>query len=429
MTNLHFQAAAGQFNARVRRRAVLDGWVDQACIGLLALILVGYPAVAMAGPYVDIADNTMTIIFRGSVFALSIVLLGYALVSRRYRLDPWLAAFLIFYMARLVHDYFFTDIYGTGFIVAFYVLTVLTPTLALGASRLGPDSDRTLARWLMVIGGPMVLAVLVGQRLGLGYNPWAATGGTTSRLMFETLNPISLGYGALTVMLAGMVQLTGGMKKTLFWTVVSIGCVLGGAAVLIAAGSRGPMIAAVAAVVWYVMSKSARRVYVAPLAVVLVVGAMSQTFVFQHLIETLAGGWAHDQSSLDRLHMQLWAIEDFLKSPLIGLHYASNPAEGGYHPHNIFIETAMALGVVGIFLMIMIGVRTVRAVTRSFNAVHPLLTALLIMHTVNAMLSAALWGADAFFALLMLVLIHRERKPARLVQSKPYWLRSPVTRR
>lgn len=396
--------------------------VDRGCALLVALVLIGYPAIAVLGTIFAFGGNIESIVFRGSVVGLSALILLVGLTTRRYRMDGVLAAFMLLYLGRLVHDHLFANIYQSGFVLTFYAAAVLLPTLALGFASVGPNLDRVLSRWLMLLGGVAVFGTFWAQRQGLAYNPWADMGGTTPRLMFESLNPISLGYAGGTSLVAAFVYLTT-YRDSRLWTIIAAVMLVASGPIILAAGSRGPLIATIVSLVWLGSSKMSRLAFIIPAGVGLLAFGLSKTYVVQHLVNTLMGGWELDGSSLGRLDMQRWALEDFLRSPIFGAHFASNPAWGGAHPHNIIIETAMALGMVGLALMFIFLMRTGFTVMRSFRNTHPLLTALLVMQAVNAVLSSALWAAEALFAITALVLVERQGRRFAAAPVAPYQTR------
>ena len=394
--------------------------VDRGCALLIALVLAGYPAVAVVGTIFPLGGNLQSVVFRAGVVGLSALILLVGFPARRYRMDGVLAAFMLLYLGRLVHDHLFANIYLSDFVLTFYSAAVLLPALALGFAAVGPGLDRLLSRWLMVLGGIAVFGTVWAESQGLAYNPWAEMGGTTPRLMFESLNPISLGYAGATCLVAAFVYLTT-YRDSRFWTIFAVAMFIGSGPIILAAGSRGPLIATIVSLAWLASSKTSRLALIVPAVVGLLAFGLSKTYVVQHLIDTLMGGWELDGSSLGRLDMQRWALEDFARSPIIGAHFASNPASGGAHPHNVIIETAMALGMVGLALMLIILLRTGTTLMKGFKDAHPLLTALLIMHAVNAMLSSSLWSGDALFAITAVVLVYRARARPRVI-IPPLWV-------
>ena len=147
-----------------------------------------------------------------------------------------------------------------------------------------------------------------------------------------------------------------------------------------------------------------------PLIFVALFAGLSSEAVVQRTLDTIDRGYNVDRSAMERLTAQSLAIEDFLSSPLIGRYYIHPNLGRGLYPHNIIIETAMALGIVGLALLFIVILRGALKVLRYFSFEHPLLTMLLVQYTVEAMVSGALWGSDNFFVLLGVLLSSRSIK-------------------
>ena len=76
----------------------------------------------------------------------------------------------------------------------------------------------------------------------------------------------------------------------------------------------------------------------------------------------------------------------------------------GAYPHNMLIETGMALGILGLSVMIILFMRAALRVWHFYNVQHPLIAMILIQQVVAMQLSGALWATDAFFMVLGMVL-------------------------
>ena len=384
-------------------------WLEGVWMALMTSNQIGYPLVGVLVTLLHLNGRELSIPFRLGVLGLSFALFFQGWLGRArhlIRLDIPLSAFLLIYLVRLVYDFFYADINGTRDILEFYLVATIIPTLAAGVGRIEPRFDPVLSRWVLGVGVATMLLTLAARQLGLAYNPWADQGVETTRLGFEAVNPISLGYAAAITLWAAIFNLTA-YRGRIRWILLSLLALPTSSIVLLAAGSRGPLIAAVVGGVWFGLTRMSRFAYLAPAALILLLGGITQQFIFQHTIATLTGGWSSDGSALERLAMQSWAIRDFVSAPFFGLHYASVASEGGWHPHNILIETAMALGIVGLLLMSVVLFRTGVRVFNGFNRDYPFMTVLLVLHAVNGVLSDALWGSGAFFALLMVCLVVR----------------------
>ena len=322
----------------------------------------------------------------------------------RGKLDLWLFAFLLLYFIRLLYDFNFNVIPGNKYALQYFSIAVLVPVLAVSIGRFPKTTDLSIGKMVLCLGTLVAALTLAAEMLGLAYNPWEDQGVLNVRLGFEALNPITLGHTGVITMMCSL-YLLGESGQSKAWRIIASLALLLGSAVVVKAGSRGALIALALCTIWFGTARPARFVFIIPLFLIALIFGVTQTDVVKHTIDTIfGGGWVYDGSSLTRLEVQASAWADFKSAPLIGQHFASPFWDEGYHPHNLLIETAMALGVIGLILFAIIFVRVVRSIFTNFNREHPLLTLLLIGQTVNAALSAALWGADALYALVAICL-------------------------
>jgi O-antigen ligase len=242
-----------------------------------------------------------------------------------------------------------------------------------------------------------------GQSLGLAYNPWEQYGTTQARLGFEALNPISLGHIVGSAILAAIVIISRNGQSN-FWRFAAIITIITGSILLIQAASRGSIVAIAIALLWFSLTKAKRLFVVAPLLFLALAFGLAQTEVIEKIVSLQDGGAFADRSALERLNTQQMAIADFFGAPLFGAHYANPAWIDGEYPHNILIETAMALGVIGLILWVIMLIKAARKTLTYTSLVRPMLTLLFVQKFIGTLLSGALWGADATLILLMLVL-------------------------
>lgn len=99
--------------------------------------------------------------------------------------------------------------------------------------------------------------------------------------------------------------------------------------------------------------------------------------------------------------IQLNAIDQAVRNPLLGSAYTE--LQTGQYPHNLLLESFMALGVVGGVLLLFICLRAgFRAAVR-LRLGELLLPLLFVQYFVGAQFSSSLWGAEAFWAIVVLL--------------------------
>lgn len=369
---------------------------------LRVLILVGYPLISMMYTFggFSIADY-----YRAFVFFLALGIMTMSLRNmRRGRIDIMLSVFFILYGIRLLFDWLYVGIEGADRANLFFWVMVFVPVLA--AMRLGSVEEGPLAKWLSYVGLFVLLMVVAATVLGLNYNPWADAGTSTAdteRLQFEALNPISLGHVAGLVLICNtflLVEYRAEGRKRLFLLAGIILAIL----VIGLANSRGPIIAASVALLFFIFSRSYRWARLTPM--LLLAGMPIGYFLSQdpQIIGNLLTRFTEDSSfnpsDLARVEAQTRAIQAFIENPVFGAFYRDPMLEENEYPHNLIIESAMALGFVGLTLMILLHIRAAVFVLSKSGSQHPLIVMLLLQQFIAVSLSGAIWGADAFFMLM-----------------------------
>lgn len=171
-------------------------------------------------------------------------------------------------------------------------------------------------------------------------------------------------------------------------------------------GSRGPVLAALAALaVTVVLAPAFRRFRFRALAVVSVALAAAGSIAFA-LAEDgfirIAGFLLGEEDTSTRAREQLWrnALDVIGQSPF-GSGWGYFDRVHGSHPHNIFLEVAAAAGVIiaGFFVLFFVLslVRTIAAAETSTDSAY---LALLVFSTFNSMVSSDINGNRLLFVCL-----------------------------
>jgi hypothetical protein len=276
------------------------------------------------------------------------------------------------------------------------------PALAVAIHGREVDWDAAYL-WLLGAGGSVLLLAMVAGRTTV-----TGAGGSydTERLAFESLNPISLGHIAATLLLAVYWRFRFrrlGFYKTLFSLGVAAVSVWG----LLAAGSRGPLVACILGLVFFEVVKGGRALIVAivvgsPLLALLAIdiGELDRLFGSTLFSRLESGMFAADAASSARLvHLEsAWGL--FLEHPLFGA--ALEDPQFRIWPHNFVVESFMALGAFGgaVFLFLCGGVLIKSFALGKLSPAHALPGALFVQYFIAGQFSGAIWGATAFWALL-----------------------------
>ncbi|MGH6804122.1 MAG: O-antigen ligase family protein, partial [Methyloceanibacter sp.] len=211
----------------------------------------------------------------------------------------------------------------------------------------------------------------------------------TGRLSLEKVDPISLGHVACTTVLAALVLGTDCRWKFVRGLIV-VACAGVALWMLYLAASRGPVVSLVCCLAVYVVARGA-WVHMLAIAVAIFVaigvlelvdvGSLAETLRFTEV--------GTDSTSLDRYQQIDEALAEFEKNPWLGSSYA---LPNGAWPHNIFVEAAMAMGVPGLALLVIVSLRSLSASLWALNAGYRFAALLFVQFLVGGQFSGSLYG-------------------------------------
>lgn len=362
---------------------------------VIALSISGYPLAGLLGIVLD-ADSTVTsIVFRALVVLISgLSLLHFMGGERRFRFDVAVLLFWWLYLFRLIVDL------GTGRFdqvdeaLLFFLATVVIPGLAAMISAEGYD-ERLTARMLFVLGAAVSAGSVLLNAFGSGE---AALTEVTGRLSFNVLNPITLGHVAVTTMVAALALwkapgLPGGRIALAAGVAVAGVC-------LVLAASRGPVLALMVVLISYsVLRGRWGRIFAGVLAVFLVAPMILATQGVE-IVERFTN-IASDLSARERLIIQGNALDQGLASPVWGSAYTE--LMSGQYPHNLIIESFMAMGAVGLVLFLLISAKAGLQAALRLRAGELLLPLLLVQYFIAAMFSGSIWGSAGLWLVATLL--------------------------
>jgi O-antigen ligase len=357
-------------------------------IPTLMLICFSYPITTVLFLKLGIATGEFNQYFKAALLALSLVSLIVALPHARKvkgALLPILAFFAC-YGARLINDVvgegilmiYQTPTYVFGY---FFGLTLL-PVVALLIAY--DESDLPMLYRYTFISLILVNVVLLGHALTAdGFTTDAAFSGRVEVAGeldgTAVLNPLTFGImGAiLSAFVFGYLTTTESISfRARAFNLVLLA--LGGGNILFSA-SRGPALAFMLVILVTIMSllrgsfggralkiRRSTWFYLAALLalfVYLIVASDMKIFLFDRFEITYTGRQGGAQEERDFLFANAWA--DFLSSPIIGSAYAVSV--GNASPHNVILESLMAVGLIGTSLFMLALAFAGRGLWRLFN--------------------------------------------------------------
>lgn len=369
---------------------------------VFALSIAGYPLAGMLAPYFDIADSLVSMAFRLLVVALSV--LAVATVRPQERITPsrWLLVFFAAYLVRLGWDWLMEVSPDADEALLYFVVVCAIPALAVNLSIRRWDETRAC-----------FTVVLVGA-IGCAMAWWSLNAGfgdtDRGRLVFDKLNPISVGHMGATTLLA-CIALLPQVRLTWLRLAILVGLGVLGLYMVVLGASRGPLVAMVAAVGFLVWIKYRRWwfiVLVVPFLWFLIEPVVAESGMLEALrLSTilnalLSGDAGYDVTSSLRVGAIGEAWDRFIFNPVFGSRF---DLESGGYPHNLWIESGMAMGFPGLVLMSGCLLVSLRRAWQLVQLDHWLLPMLFVQYAVGAMFSGALWGSGPFWTVVAPLLV------------------------
>jgi hypothetical protein len=401
---------------------------------LYAVTIAGYALVSAVPPLIGVESRVVSIPYRALALGLALMVIFLAYRRRQfYRGAAWfpLLTFWLFYTVRIVVDTEFRPVQlGRG--LSDYVLwafgTCFIPLVAFFQDP-GEEALRLAAKytfWFCL--GASALALYVTYReLSLGISAAYSSG----RIGSDTLNPVSLGHLGVSLSLLSIYYfpLQRWYNRVLLVLAMIVGLFIAGAS-----GSRGPVVAFGAAVLFLLASGlrgiSPRTLAIRLAAVVFCAWALVQgasliegTFGFRIVSRFQSDNQISRLSSQEHLNLATDAQREFMEHPLFG--NALEETNSQEYPHNIALESFMATGVLGGF---MFSAFLLWALVAGFSLArapaHRWIALLLVQQVVAGLTAGALSYSSATWCLSVAAIAIAETK-RRADQAADYASASP----
>lgn len=364
-------------------------------VAVLVLSVIGYSPIGLLGSALD--TNAFAQPFRALVLGISIIVI----ITKLRAIPVALMLFFVMYGIRLVYDFYIGAPGDPDIAMIFFFGTVMVPAIAMCTYRPGEVNWRMVA-WCMFI---LAAGTCIGSLVGL-LGEYDMAGNELDRLGNERLNTITLGHTAVTAIICALILFDGASR---FNKVLLVGA--SGAALWTLAGSaaRGPLLALAACLLLY--SVLTRRVWL-PLLLLLAVAAIfaDETSMLRIRFEFLLYGTKDmDSAASERLDYQGMSWEQFLEKPILGSGMAEQNT--GLYPHNMFIETFMALGIVGGIVHAFVLVALLRGAVAMLVDKQYVAPLLLLQYFVGAQTSGNINGNAPYWVLVAVVTTYGQWRP------------------
>jgi hypothetical protein len=387
-----------------------------ALAAMYVLTIVGFPLVSTLPTLLGLDSQLATIPYRMLVAALAAAILyGWWLHGTKVLFNSAVLVTLTLWallIARMLWDTIVSPLPGELYTPAGQLLLLSLGACflpALVALEFPSDASLDLARrWIEVLGAVAMVAILyVGLRGVLG-------GAILYRLATPVLNPISVGHLGVSVMIVALCGFAGASRVAKAWRALLVLLSVG---VTVATVSRGPILAGLLAVAILAFVKRRRqrlgvgRVLLrAGLVAAGLAGVAAAVLYLEDtgVIDILARltDTFQDVASQERAKMIRGAWTQFTENPVLGSAFVE--LQFMENPHNIVLESMMALGVLGLGLLLLSMSASLAAAGEVIRAAprHAWVGLIYLQYVVNGMLSGSLFtdGTFWFFGLASLAL-------------------------
>jgi O-antigen ligase len=357
---------------------------------LFVLLMGAYPLLGVLITVTSLPSLVASVPIRAATLGLALVLLFSTPALRFDVRRGMFYVLIILCLLRLLWDSTLSPVEGSIETLGMFVFMLALPAMALLSTPARCWDEDALARLLFWVGLATCAAVLLIDALDLAKDRSNRLRG----LAFDTVNTITLGHTAATTILAGLaLRLSPRSRLPMVVLLTGAACAL---AVMAAAASRGPMVSL--ALCLLVLAFYEQRVR-AISTFLFLAGAASLLLGDGLALERLLIV-VDDGSTLQRLLVQANAIEQFLSNPVFGHAYVE--PETMNYPHNLFIEAGMALGVVGLLLMVLVHFGAASSILGLLRQRRVLVPCLCIQLLSGALFSGSMYAGPQFWVALAL---------------------------
>lgn len=386
------------------------------------MLLIGFFSAGLLSNLFTGGSRSVTIPFRALVLLLSIIIIVSGILNNRFTIPLreliFFLLFWIFYMGRLVIDLYFRNIQAVVFESNLeYFLNAIgicfIPCLSiLFVKEINLD---WILKWTFRI---LLISLIVSVFLNLSldteesqqsYGRYGGGGG---------LNTINYGHQGVTLSLLSLFLLL--RTKDLLKAIIYVFSFLVGLFIMYLSGSKSPLLALLLCSSFYFFSRQGLLKGLITLMLIL-----CPFFIFSsEIVDFLS---QYGGSFLDRVAVAMKSgdqgrnnlfsegINEFANSPIWGSSFVLQGRGAGYwsgfHPHNIIIESLMALGLIGGVLILCIIGKGIYFAYKLASKSSPDAWSgiILLQYSILAMFSNAIYTNHTFWYYSILILM-----------SKPY---------
>lgn len=301
----------------------------------------GYTGVVVIALALGLETRPFALAMRAAVAALCVLGSMYFMYRRIPATIPVaLFSFLILFLVRMISDQGRFESAAEDLL--YYVAATLAPVV-LFALMAALWNDRKSAETMYKVGSFVCVMLILADVLN--FSGWrSATEFSSGRFSYDVLDPITVGnVGAMTVV--GALAALNYVRRV--WALVAIGV---GVVVVGLSLSRGPTVSLAISIAFFLWSTGRTKILLALASGAVFIFLGEQ---FGQVAESLRlDDLGQDASSAARVQVVWWSINLIAEHPITGFAYLEPVTQ--YYPHNLFVESGLALGVGGVALILYI---------------------------------------------------------------------------
>jgi hypothetical protein len=367
-------------------------------VWIIVLILLAYPLFGTLVAFTSLPSSVASWPVRGLVlvFSLLIILKSKNSALRNFNFKI-IGFFWLLYFIRLLWDLAIVQIPLAGDFMFSFIFFTIVPAVALMHVR---TIDEHKLSALLLYSGSLICVLAIIATYTNAAASRSFTEDAEGRLFLDTVNPITYGHVGVTTIIAALARIRYCIKKS-DWIIV-VGALLLGAFAIQLSGSRGPLVTLLICIFTLAIFNKPFRWLLFPMLGVVILfftGAFAES---ENILTSRIANTLQRDNTEVRVLMQAGAIQQFLDSPFFGS--AIIEFEFQDYPHNIIIESAMALGVVGFLLISYITFISLRGILRNLKIGTLLIPLICLQYIISAQFSGNIAASSSMWLFLVIIL-------------------------
>ena len=277
----------------------------------------------------------------------------------------------------------------------FYIVVVIIPTIAVVLLS-SHWQDLRSAKLFSVFG--LIGSLILILASILGFSEWRSTTiNSGGRFSYDVLDPITVGNLGAATAIAGFCVYRATRSP---WALASVAL---GVVCLAMGLSRGPILSLLGCVVVYLWLTG--RTWCLFVSLIPTIALFFTEFGGAIISSLRLGSIQTDVTANIRLNVIMSSISQFMESPLVGSGHVEEMS--GNYPHNLFIDAAISTGLIGLFIVVFVFIKSWLIGIQRARSGNLFLFLILVYWMIEVQFSGAIWSNVMLWLSMALVLSSR----------------------